>query len=128
MRYALACIFALSSFVYADKSFVKNVSLDNEPSKIYAEIERTFINRGWRIAEHGGEGVMGKINHRGVIATVTIYLANDKLLYTCKGTREVTTRRAAGGSGGIKKGKKVIDYCPKKWINNLRQDVAWFLK
>ena len=92
------------------------------------KLKSAFIRRGWRVAEQSNKGVIGKIDHRGVKASVTIYPSNNNLLYSCKGTREIKKRQAAGGSGGVIKKKTTVEFCPKKWVENLKKDVYWMQK
>ena len=71
---------------------------------------------------------MGRIHHRGVDTTLVLSLKGNSVVYVCDGTRMIERRVAAGGSGGSKKVKEVIDFCPHRWIDNLRSDVEWLLQ
>jgi len=128
MRYIFILFILYSSTVFSDSVFIEKVTTSFDKPKVYQVIEQTFIDRGWRVAKHDGEGVMATINHRGVDATVTIYFSGQSLLYACKGTREVTRRKLSAGGGVKSASKAIIDYCPKKWVANLKSDLAWLLQ
>jgi hypothetical protein len=129
MRYIFLLLFIYASDVFAKNDvFLEGVIPNLDRDKVYSEVEKTFIGRKWRIVKNDSDGVTARIQHRGVDATVRIFLEGNILFYTCNGTRKINVRVPAGGSGGTKKREKTTEFCPSKWIDNLRQDTAWILQ
>ncbi len=129
MRYLLVVLLVCMSEVYAEESvFFDGLREDMNMSVVFSEVERALERREWRILERSDNGVGARIRHRGVDANVLIYAEGGRLLYRCSGTREVMKRRPAGGSGGTKKRKVTIDFCPEKWIKNVKSDLERVLR
>ena len=128
MKYIIILMLASSS-VFAEKElFFDKVTPNLARGEIYNEIERVFLGRKWRVLGKDVDGVKARIYHRGVDATVQVFLENGSLYYTCEGTRKINVKVPAGGNGGTKKSEKTVEYCPKRWIANLQHDSAWVLQ
>ena len=110
----------------SDNLFMTKSSLGTDDSKLLSSVKKSFLSRKWTIVEESDSALTGAIDHRGVIAEVTIYLADNELRYTCDGTREVTKSRIGGGGTGRKTFKSIKAFCPEKWVNNLKKDTRSF--
>ena len=127
-----AVLLVASSSAYAKKEynhFLGPISEKLENTQVLAFVEEAFVSRGWRIIESADKFVSANIDHRGVKAAVTIKLDEGQLSYSCEGTRYIEKLKTNGGGTGFKKIKKTInDYCPERWINNLRSDITRSIK
>ncbi|MFL0809424.1 MAG: hypothetical protein K6L76_03320 [Agarilytica sp.] len=125
MKLILILLFAFSLKVHAaDGVFLEGVSSSIDTPSVYRQLKQAFIARRWQVIDPIEHGVIGRINHRGVKAKVRIYKSGADLLFTCEGTKNTREHNSSTGF----KSKINQDYCPHRWIDNLRKDIRWLLK
>lgn len=115
-------VLILISVSYSRISFADNgvifVSPLSSNIDYMAAINSAFIGRQWTVVSLEDKSITGRLVHRGVEATLSVYYEGDSLKYTCECLKSYTKKSPAGN----KKKKVTKPYIPRKWIENLRQD------
>lgn len=112
-----------------DGLFLADITQHLTPAEINQQVQRSFRGRQWQSARITEKGVTGKIQHRGVDATLTIFQVENDLYYHCEGTRTKEYRRPNGGVRSFSKTVTITsEFCPHKWLDNLRLDLQSLLQ
>ena len=110
-----------------DGIFIPQLDVGISESSAMAAVHRALNRRKWTVVERSDSHISGTIEHRGVAATLTILVEGRSLIYTCKGTRDVVTRQPAGGRMKTSKTKELSDFCPAKWVQNVKSDALKYM-
>ena len=79
-------------------------------------------SRGWSITEHGDDYLTCELNHRGTHSVVSFTFDRSRISFSDESIGNVTRFKHAAGSVRARKTKGTVT--PKRWMNNLRSDIA----
>jgi hypothetical protein len=131
LAFGLLCSAGASSAAESQQTLLASLPQSVPQGAVAKIAAEAFTGRGWTVVSANKDEVTGKIDHRGITATLKLKILDDRIAYSCERTDPGVASRQGGGSGPAPRNRsntKATRPCTNTvlqgWIRNLERDIA----